>query len=112
MYQAVSVLIQAVQIKNAVQADITVTMALAKPGLFLYPAAELSGEIIVADIGMPKILLERMDSKKFLLTENIACDLLPQRNGNCHKGEAGRVVITAGSPGFYRCGCVMLGSGC
>ena len=86
--------------KNAVQADITVTMALAKPGLFLYPAAELSGEIIVADIGMPKILLERMDSKKFLLTENIACDLLPQRNGNCHKGEAGRVVITAGSPGF------------
>ena len=24
--------------KNAVQADITVTMALAKPGLFLYPA--------------------------------------------------------------------------
>ena len=80
--------------KNAVQADITVTMALAKPGLFLYPAAELSGEIIVADIGMPKILLERMDSKKFLLTENIACDLLPQRNGNCHKGEAGRVVIT------------------
>ena len=47
----------------------------------MYPAAELSGEIIVADIGMPKILLERMDSKKFLLTENIACDLLPQRNG-------------------------------
>ena len=35
-----------------------------------------------------------------MLTENIACDLLPQRNGNCHKGEAGRVVITAGSPGF------------
>lgn len=86
--------------KNAVQADITVTMALAKPGLFLYPAAELSGEIIVADIGMPKILLECIDSKKFLLTENIACDLLPQRNGNCHKGEAGRVVVTAGSPGF------------
>ena len=86
--------------KNAVQADITVTMALAKPGLFLYPAAELTGEVVVADIGIPEILLEQMDSKKFLLTENIAADLLPQRNGNCHKGEAGRVVITAGSPGF------------
>ena len=82
--------------KNAVQADITVTMALAKPGLFLYPAAELTGEVVVADIGIPEILLEQMDSKKFLLTENIAADLLPQRNGNCHKGEAGRVVITAG----------------
>lgn len=86
--------------KNAVQADITVTMALAKPGLFLYPAAELTGEVVVADIGIPEILLEQMDSKKFLLTENIAADLLPQRNGNCHKGEAGRVVIMAGSPGF------------
>lgn len=86
--------------EDAVQAEITVTMALAKPGLFLYPGKELSGEIIVADIGMPDTLLEQAEGKKFLLTPEIVRNLLPLRGGNCHKGEAGRVVVAAGSPGF------------
>lgn len=86
--------------EDAVQAELTVTMALAKPGLFLYPGAELAGELIVADIGMPDTLLEQAEGKKFLLTPEIVRDLLPLRGGNCHKGEAGRVVVAAGSPGF------------
>lgn len=86
--------------EDAVQAVVTVTMALPKPGLFLYPATELAGEIVIADIGIPEILLEQLNSRKFLLTEEIIRDLLPCRRGNCHKGEAGRVVVTAGSPGF------------
>lgn len=85
---------------DAVQAEVTVTMALPKPGLFLYPGAAAAGEVIVADIGMPATLLEPTESKKFLLTESIVSDLLPRRSGNCHKGDAGRVVVVAGSPGF------------
>lgn len=85
---------------DAVQAAATITMALPKPGLFLYPGAALAGEIIVADIGMPEVLFEQSESRKFLLTGDIVRDLLPLREGNCHKGKAGRVVVTAGSPGF------------
>lgn len=46
--------------KNAVQADITVTMALAKPGLFCTQQL-IKRRNYSCRIGMPKILLERMD---------------------------------------------------
>ncbi len=85
---------------DAVQARLTVTLASAKPGLFLYPGTEAAGDITIADIGMPTMLLDHSESKKFLLTGEIVRDLLPLRSGDCHKGEAGRVVIAAGSPGF------------
>lgn len=39
--------------ENAVRADKTVTMALLKIGLLLYPGREYCGDIELADIGMP-----------------------------------------------------------
>ena len=86
--------------ENAVQAAATVTMQLPKPGLYLYPAAELAGKVVVAPIGMPEALTEQAEGHKYLLDSEIVRDFLPIRSGNCHKGEAGRVTVAAGSPGY------------
>lgn len=34
------------------------------------------------------------------MDSEIVRDFLPIRSGNCHKGEAGRVTVAAGSPGY------------
>lgn len=86
--------------ENAIWADMTVTMALPKTGLLLYPGKENVGELILADIGMPEKLLASCDSKKYLVTADDIAQMLPVRKPNAHKGDAGRVVIAAGSPGF------------
>lgn len=86
--------------KNAVRADHTVTMALVKTGLLLYPGREYCGDIELADISMPVKLVEEYQSDKYRLTDEIVRELLPLRKANAHKGDAGRVVICAGSPGY------------
>lgn len=86
--------------EQAVRADHTVTMALVKTGLLLYPGREYCGDIELADISMPVKLVEDYKSDKYRLTDEIVRELLPLRKANAHKGEAGRVVICAGSPGY------------
>ena len=86
--------------ENAVRADHTVTMALVKTGLLLYPGREYCGDIELADISMPVKLVEEYKSDKYRLTDEIVRELLPLRKANAHKGDAGRVVICAGSPGY------------
>lgn len=86
--------------ENAVRADHTVTMALVKTGLLLYPGREYCGDIELADISMPVKLVEEYQSDKYRLTDEIVRELLPLRKANAHKGDAGSVVICAGSPGY------------
>lgn len=86
--------------EQAVRADHTVTMALVKTGLLLYPGREYCGDIELADISMPVKLVEEYKSDKYRLTDEIVRELLPLRKANAHKGDAGRVVICAGSPGY------------
>lgn len=86
--------------EQAVRADHTVTMALVKTGLLLYPGREYCGDIELADISMPVKLVEDYQSDKYRLTDEIVRELLPLRKANAHKGDAGRVVICAGSPGY------------
>lgn len=86
--------------ENAVRADKTVTMALVKTGLLLYPGREYCGDIELADIGLPLQLVEDYPSHKYRLTADIVRELLPLRKADAHKGDAGRVVICAGSPGY------------
>ena len=40
----------------AIKAKQTVTMALPKIGSLLYPAVDYVGKLVIADIGMPKII--------------------------------------------------------
>lgn len=86
--------------EQAVRADHTVTMGLVKTGLLLYPGREYCGDIELADISMPVKLVEEYQSDKYRLTDEIVRELLPLRKANAHKGDAGRVVICAGSPGY------------
>ncbi len=85
---------------EAVRAGLTVTMALPKLGLYLYPGAELAGKIRVADIGMPAALMQEAGGNRTLISGELVKNLLPDRPGNAHKGTAGRVTVVAGSCGY------------
>lgn len=86
--------------EDAVRAAATVTMALPKTGLLLYPGRAYAGKLYVANIGMPPRLLADYPSRKYRVTGAMVRDLLPLRAANAHKGDAGRVLICAGSPGY------------
>lgn len=82
----------------AVKATKTVTLALPKRGLILYPGASYAGKIIVADIGIPRQLLSTPSLT--LITPTILQNLLPQRPPDAHKGTFGHLLVLAGSVGF------------
>jgi hydroxyethylthiazole kinase-like uncharacterized protein yjeF len=84
----------------AVRADKTVTFAIPKLGMFLYPGREYCGEIIVKDIGIPKIALKNQNIKVNLTTVDYLKLLIKKRKENTHKGTYGKVLILGGSRGF------------
>lgn len=85
---------------SGVKADYTVTFALPKKGLFLFPGADYCGKIKIVDIGIPKVLTAADDIRENLITSNLVGSLLPGRISNGHKGTYGRALILAGSPGM------------
>jgi hydroxyethylthiazole kinase-like uncharacterized protein yjeF len=82
-----------------VAADATVTFGLQKRGLVLFPGVTLAGAVTVADIGLPPAAVEQVEERCRLLEEPEALRLLPRRDPAAHKGDAGRVLVVAGSPG-------------
>jgi NAD(P)H-hydrate epimerase len=83
---------------EAVKADVTVALACAKLGHVLYPGAEYTGRLVVADIGIPTPLMEATLGYDFLNEEAIR-PLLRHRDRMAHKGHFGHCLIIAGSPG-------------
>jgi hydroxyethylthiazole kinase-like uncharacterized protein yjeF len=77
------------------RADITVTLAFPKLGLFNFPGAERVGKLKIADIGIPESLAESVTTE--LITGSWAKTVLPRRPLNANKGSFGRVLVTAGS---------------
>ena len=82
-----------------VRADRTVTFAFQKRGLVLHPGPEWAGEVVVADIGIPPAAAARVPVGCELLDEIAARLLVPARAPDAHKGDAGRLLVVAGSPG-------------
>jgi NAD(P)H-hydrate epimerase len=82
-----------------VEADATVTFGLMKRGLALHPGVGLAGAVTVADLGLPAPALDAVPEQCRLLEEPEARRLVPARHPEAHKGEAGRVLVVAGSPG-------------
>jgi ADP-dependent NAD(P)H-hydrate dehydratase / NAD(P)H-hydrate epimerase len=82
-----------------VRADRTVTFAFQKRGLVLEPGGSLAGDVTVADIGIPAEAARRVPIGAEVLTEAEARLLVPPRAADAHKGDAGRVLVLAGSPG-------------
>jgi hydroxyethylthiazole kinase-like uncharacterized protein yjeF len=83
-----------------VKADRTVTFALPKRGLLVYPGRGQAGEIVVADIGIPRSLLEDPALPTHAITAALVAGILPARPPDGHKGTFGRVFVLAGSPGM------------
>jgi len=85
---------------EAVRADHTITLGLAKWGLLNYPGAEYAGELTIADIGLPAAAVEAVASNMECLDREEVAALLPRRAPTAHKGEAGNVLVVAGSVGY------------
>lgn len=85
---------------QAVKAVATVTFGLPKPGLYLYPGAKFTGDLLVADIGLPLELLTSDQLRQTLVTPQMAGALLPERPADAHKGNCGHVLAVAGSRGM------------
>ena len=83
---------------GAVKAYITVAFAFAKLGHVLYPGAEHTGRLVVADIGIPQQLMETVSGYDFL-DEDMMRPMLNRRDRQAHKGHFGHCLIIAGSTG-------------
>jgi len=85
----------------AVQAHLTVTMGLPKRGLFLHPGAQRAGDLLVAEIGLPRADLDGPDLPGGLLTGALVRRMLPSRPPTAHKGTCGTVLLLGGSRRYF-----------
>jgi len=83
---------------EAVRATLTVTFACAKLGQVLFPGAEYTGRLVVADIGIPPQVMEAASGYDLLNEESIR-PLLRRRDRQAHKGHFGHCLVIAGSTG-------------
>lgn len=81
-----------------IPAHLTVTLAFPKRGRFLFPGAAYIGELVVADIGIPEPLAQKI--KTDLATAEMVAQILPPRPLNAHKGTFGKALIVAGSVNY------------
>ena len=85
---------------ESLEADLTVTLAAAKPGLLRFPGAEHVGEIVVGDIGIPPSQKEIAAIDLDFATREGVRVWLPERPRDAHKGTFGRVIVVAGSVNY------------
>jgi len=84
----------------AVHADITVTFHAPKRGHFLYPGRERRGELLVADIGIPRGRWPELSQDAPRLVEgSTLSQRVPRGPQEGHKGTFGHVLVAAGGPG-------------
>jgi ADP-dependent NAD(P)H-hydrate dehydratase / NAD(P)H-hydrate epimerase len=87
-------------IGGCIQAAMTVTLAAPKLPLVLPPGEARSGRIVVADIGIPRTVVDDIEDPRVdLLTPEAMRDLIRPRQAGAHKGDFGHVLIVAGSRG-------------
>jgi len=103
--------------KLTIRADETVTFIAAKPGLFHFPGAAFTGQIVVADIGIPSSVAALKEPSPVVADQASIQALLPERPVDGHKGSFGRVLVVAGSvnytgaPGLCAEGAYRMGAG-
>ncbi len=81
---------------TAFAADLTVTFGFIKAGQLLYPGAEYTGELKVADIGIDEQSLYEIKPELKML-EISDLNRLPRRVNRSNKGSYGKLLILAGS---------------
>ena len=84
----------------SIEATLTVTLAAPKLPLILPPGEARSGDIVIADIGIPAEVMDAVDGPRVdMLTRAAMRELVTPRASDSHKGDYGRVLIVAGSRG-------------
>ena len=82
----------------AVEADLTVTLHAAKVGHFVTPGGALSGEVVIAPIGIPALCDQ--DPDVWLLTDEAMGELVLPKGSLDHKRSVGTVLVVGGSKGM------------
>ena len=83
-----------------IKADKTVTFAAYKIGMFMFPASDYTGEIIVADISIPEKVIEMQNLQINVTDDRFVRSVISNRDNNTHKGDYGKLLIIAGSKGM------------
>ena len=84
---------------NAIKADVTVCFIALKQGMYTAEAADVCGEIILHDLGLPEQAYEKVSCDARLL-DSPDYDLLPERKASSHKGRFGHALIVGGNKGM------------
>ncbi len=84
---------------DTVRADLTVTMAALKAGLLLGDGPEMAGEVVVAEIGIPRAEIEAA-ATAHRATDAWVAAALPRRAADAHKYSAGTALCVVGSRHF------------
>ncbi|MFO7762025.1 MAG: NAD(P)H-hydrate dehydratase [Thermodesulfobacteriota bacterium] len=84
---------------SCVEADLTATYGLAKPGQFTYPGHKYTGRLEVVDIGIPPEVVQKSPLSCELLDQTAVRGMLADRFPWGHKGSYGHLLIVAGSRG-------------
>lgn len=85
---------------NCVKANKTVTFQLYKRGFLRYGSDEFTGQVVVEDIGIPQVAIDKFSNDEFVIDRNFIKNNLKERSKFSHKGDYGKVFIIAGSMGF------------
>jgi NAD(P)H-hydrate epimerase len=85
---------------ECLKADLTVSMAAAKQGLYRYPAAELVGDLRIATIGNLEALPAWKNLTRFVADDDWVRGVLPPRPATAHKGTFGTALVVAGSVNY------------
>lgn len=91
---------------SAINAHKTVTFGFPKIGQLVHPGCDATGELIVADIGIPREVVAGLELKAELIDRKMAEAIVPQRCNNSNKGDYGKVFIVSGSVGMTGAGCL------
>ena len=81
----------------AVCADACATFGMPKLGQLVYPGREHCGELYIAEIGLPEHVIEQVGPSGMLIDRAWVAHALKARPADYHKGEAGKVLVLAGS---------------
>lgn len=89
---------------EAVQADLSLSFGLKKPGFYLMEGPAHVGRVINFSIGFPPALLSQESHTRFLIDKDWVSSQLPKRSPTDHKARQGHLLVLAGSPGFWGAG--------
>lgn len=100
----------------SVKADITISFVTYKKGFLNPKVKDFLGKVIIENIGLNETNINHLVKEYYLIPDMVKSFHI-KRNEDSHKGDFGKVLIFAGSSGFYGAGnivaksCVRTGAG-